>query len=45
MGYSYNTYQFPGGHVEEGESLIEAVNREVEEETGIILNAKRLVGE
>ena len=38
LGYSYNEYQFPGGHVEDGETLINAVNREVQEETGINLN-------
>ena len=35
LGYSYHDYQFPGGHVEDGESLIEAMNRELLEETGI----------
>ena len=38
LGYSHNNYQFPGGHVEDGETLIETVNREVLEETGINLN-------
>ena len=38
LGYSYNYYQFPGGHVEKGESLVKAVNREIKEETGIELN-------
>lgn len=38
LGYSYNNYQFPGGHVEENENLIEAVYREIEEETGIFLD-------
>lgn len=38
LGNSYNEYQFPGGHVEENETLINAVNREIKEETGIILN-------
>lgn len=38
LGYSHNNYQFPGGHVEENESLVQAVNREVLEETGIELN-------
>ena len=35
LGYSHNNYQFPGGHVEENETLIQTVNREVLEETGI----------
>ena len=38
LGYSHNDYQFPGGHVEDGETLIETVKREVLEETGIILD-------
>lgn len=38
LGYSHNDYQFPGGHVEEGETLLQTVKREVEEETGIILD-------
>jgi len=38
LGYSHNNYQFPGGHVEEAETLIQTVNREVLEETGIKLN-------
>ena len=38
LGYSYNNYQFPGGHVEDNETLVQAVNREVLEETGIELN-------
>lgn len=37
LAYSNNCYQFPGGHVED-ETLIDAVNREVKEETGILLN-------
>ena len=37
LGYSHNDYQFPGGHVEDGESLIQAVYRELLEETGIEL--------
>lgn len=39
LGYSHNTYQFPGGHVEEGETLKEAILREVKEETGIELDS------
>ena len=38
LGYSHNNYQFPGGHVEENETLVQAVNREILEETGIELN-------
>lgn len=38
LGYSHNEYQFPGGHVEDNETLIHAINREVREETGINLN-------
>lgn len=38
LGYSYNNYQFPGGHVEDNETLVQAVNREILEETGIELN-------
>ena len=41
LGYSHNDYQFPGGKIEENENLIHALNREVEEETGIKLNLKR----
>ena len=40
LGYSHNTYQFPGGRVEPNESLIETLNREMREETGIDLNIK-----
>ena len=40
LGYSHNTYQFPGGHVEQNETLIETLNREIKEETGIDLNIK-----
>ena len=38
LGYSHNNYQFPGGHVEDNETLVQAVNREILEETGIELN-------
>lgn len=37
VGYSHNTYQFIGGHIEEGEDMIAALKREVEEESGIVL--------
>lgn len=35
LAHSYNTYQFPGGHVEANEPLIPALNRELMEETGL----------
>ena len=37
LGYSHKTYQFPGGHLEEGETLEECLLREIMEETGIEL--------
>lgn len=37
----WNGYALPGGHVEPGESIVEAVVREMKEETGLtILNPK-----
>ena len=38
LGYEHNDYQFPGGHVEDDESLIDTVKREIKEEVGIDLN-------
>ena len=35
LGYGNKTYQFPGGHLEEGEELTECLLREIKEETGI----------
>jgi len=35
---------FPGGHVEEGESFVSSVIREVKEETGLDIDAVRLCG-
>jgi len=40
LGYCEKQYQFPGGHLEEEETLIECLNREVLEETGISLDIK-----
>lgn len=37
LGYSSGVYQFPGGHLEEGEELTTCLIREVKEETGIEL--------
>lgn len=38
LANSNNEYQFPGGHVEDNEELLDTVNREIKEETGIDLN-------
>lgn len=38
LAYSHNAYQFVGGHLEENETLSQAVIREIKEETGIDLN-------
>lgn len=35
---------FPGGHVEDGESVIDSVIREVKEETGLDIKAPKLCG-
>lgn len=37
LGYCDNTYQFPGGYLEDKETIEEALEREVKEETGILL--------
>ena len=42
LGYSHQTYQFPGGHLEEGESLEECLLREIAEETGIEIKDAKL---
>lgn len=38
VGYSYNIYQFIGGHLEADEELIDCLKREVLEEAGIKLD-------
>ena len=37
-------YTLPGGHVEPGESIVEAVIREMKEETGLSVSSPRLCG-
>lgn len=43
LGYCGKTYQFPGGHLREKETLSEALIREVREETGIELGNKEYI--
>ena len=42
--YAWSGAALPGGHIEAGESLHEAVVREVYEETGLTISNPRLVG-
>ena len=42
LGKSDISYQFPGGHLEDNESLIEELKREVLEETGIELSNEEI---
>lgn len=37
-------YTMPGGHIEKGESIVDAVIREVKEETGLIIHNPKLCG-
>lgn len=42
IGNENNIYQFPGGHLEENESLEECLKREILEETGINIELKEI---
>lgn len=42
LGKSDISYQFPGGHLEDNESLIEALKRETLEETGIEISDEEI---
>ena len=37
-------YTLPGGHIEPGESIVDAVVREMKEETGLTIRSPRLCG-
>ena len=38
LAHNNNTYQFPGGHIEENESMDDCMLREIKDETGISLS-------
>lgn len=42
LGYAHKTYQFPGGHLEPGETVEEGLIREVKEETGIDIDIEKV---
>ncbi len=42
LGYSHHEYQFPGGHVEDNEQLIDTVKRELQEEVGLSLDISNI---
>lgn len=42
--YAWSGFAFPGGHIEKGESLHQAITREVYEETGLTIEHPQLVG-
>ena len=42
--YHYGRWNLPGGHLEEGEAIEQAVIREIKEETGLNIKLKGLIG-
>ena len=44
IGNENGIFQFPGGHLEEGETFNECLKREILEETGILLEDKEIYG-
>lgn len=41
MGFYKKTYQFPGGHLEYGETLGDCLKREIKEETGMEIDTSK----
>lgn len=44
MKNDWKGYTLPGGHIEAGESIVDAVIREMKEETGLTISAPKLCG-
>ena len=42
LGFSYNDYQFPGGHLEKDEETVKGLIRELKEETGMSIEKEEL---
>ncbi len=42
LGYANGVYQFPGGHLREGETIEECLKRELKEETGMEIDTVNL---
>ena len=44
VGEDWKGYTLPGGHIESGESIVDAVIREMKEETGLTIKDPKLCG-
>ncbi|MGM9531033.1 8-oxo-dGTP diphosphatase [Intestinibacter sp.] len=44
VGEDWKGYTLPGGHIESGESIVDAVIREMKEETGLTIKNPKLCG-